>query len=91
MNQEFKDFLIRDMKSCAPEDRQEFLRMLKFKPDQVVNVISANIIGWGTSFVMKTGRVLGGYDIKSDIQSDAQELLRAYQEHFAEELGAINQ
>lgn len=89
MNQEFKDSLINDIKSSTPLQRRAFLRMLKFEPDTVLKIISANIMHWAMDFVMKTGKMLYGYDVKADNQADSQELLKAYQEHFAKELESV--
>jgi len=51
--------------------------------------VRTSIDGWRMDFIMKTGIILGGYDIKADNQADAQELLIAYQKHFAQELESI--
>ena len=86
MHPAFKEFLIKDTEGYTPEQKQNFLRMLKFKPDQMVKIISDNIIDWGTIFCFTAGTFM-----TTNLPHDAQELLRAYQEHFAKDLEAITQ
>ena len=85
MHPAFKEFLIRDTDGYTPEQKQDFLRMLKFKPDQVLKIISENLIDWGTVFSLKTGTLMASYNH----HEDAQELLEAYQKYFAAQLATI--
>lgn len=85
MNAEFKKWLIADMANADHEAKQSFLRMLKFEPDKVAEIVSANLMHWGTYFVAETGTIIGGYND----EEDAQELVQAYKEHFAKEMATI--
>lgn len=85
LHPKFKDWLIEDTKDWTPEQKQNFLRMAKFNPDQAVHIISDNLLGWATVFCYQTGIAI----IVPNNHEDAQQLFTAYQKHFAVELAAI--
>lgn len=88
MRQDFKDWIIEDVKDMSPEQKRNFLHMLKFEPDKMVDVVAPHIADdWAMAFVSKTGRAL----IINDPRGDAQDLLADLSLHFAAELAATTQ
>jgi hypothetical protein len=86
MNQRFKEWLIRDSDEWSHQEKQNFLRMAKFRPDKAVQIISDNIWRWGTAAMCE----IGSFDI-FDVDSESREIFAAWQEHFANELAAITE
>ena len=85
MNSAFKKWLIDDSKNWSPEQKKDILRMIKFEPEKMVQLISENLIDWATVYCLQAGRTIASYDSVID----AKELLTAYQGHFITELAAI--
>ena len=85
MDQRFKDWIIDQHAQMDFKDRQDFLRLLKFKPDEVAEIFSSHIRIWATaaSFYLKIK-----FEIH-DCRQESQELLKAFQEHFAKEMTTI--
>lgn len=88
MQDEFKDWLMKDFKEWTPKQKQSFLHLVKTDPEKAKATISANLIDWGTQFAFETGHIVFGYD---GPRSDAEELLEAYKKHFASDLAAMTQ
>ena len=80
----FKSRLIENHEKMNPEHKKNFLRLLKFHPERVRQIIASNLEMWGMNFAIKTGRIL---QINQSV--DPAELLVAFQDHFAEELAAV--
>ena len=85
MDQEFKEWLLKDSDEWSPQQKNDILRMLKFNPEQLVKNISLAMEDWGTVYIQNTGKVLAQYNTFTD----AQELVEAYKVRFADKLAAI--
>jgi len=86
MDAGFKDWIIKQHEKMNPWDKQVFLKLLKFKPDKILRIIAYCFDDWRAGFTAETGIMAFNYDSR-----DFQEILQAFQEHFAKELEAITQ
>jgi len=86
MNPNFKQWLLDDSANWNPDYLQSFLQMLKFNPDQALQLISKNLWDWGTSFMVQSGATE-----LLHVYGENSEILEAYQAHFAEELALVTQ
>jgi hypothetical protein len=85
MNQAFKEWLIEDSDKWTPVEKSTFLRLAKFEPDKVLQILSANLNDWGIVFSIRTRTSLC-----VNPNQDAQDLFAAYKEHFASDLAAVS-
>jgi uncharacterized protein (DUF2249 family) len=86
MDTRFKERIIKDHENMDPKNKQEFLRMLKFAPDQVLHIISDHMPNWQMNHMTTAAE-----PFYVDFDLDPPELLKAFQEHFAAELATITQ
>jgi hypothetical protein len=85
MDQKFKEWLISQHELADPETKHDFLQMLKFSPDKVLQIFSSHIRIWVTQANYYTRAKFEVHDCNQE----SQEILKAFQEHFAKELAAI--
>jgi hypothetical protein len=84
VKQAFKDRIINRFLQMSRKDKQIFLHMLKFKTDEIAQIISGDLSSQGLIFaVSKDGALM------IDHKRDSQELLKELQEHFAKEMVLI--
>lgn len=74
MNAEFKKWIMENSNKWSPEQKQNFLRMVKSEPERAVAIISSSLNWWAVAFT------------EIDCDRDPKEILEAYKEHFAAEL-----
>ena len=91
MDQKLKDWIIKQhelqYEQLGPDAKRDFLRLLKAEPAEVEQVFYDELYKWNAA---------GGYHLDmsfkvQDRRQEAQELLKAFQEHFAREMAAITQ
>ena len=82
----FKDFLVKDTDKWTLEEKRNILRMLKFEPEKVVQIVAQHLEDWGTQYIALTGKIAACYDNSGD---DPKELVEAWKEKYATELAAI--
>ena len=64
-----------------------FLKLLKFAPDKVVQVIANKLSEWKTIAVFRLGITLAIYNESQE----AQEILEMFQKHYAQEMASVTQ
>lgn len=81
MNQRAVDLLITEHENLSPKAKSNFLLILKFDPDLALEKISSMLQDLAPELSIEA----------VSVASDSQELLTAFQEHFAEEMAIITQ
>jgi len=66
--------------------KQKFLRLLKLSPNGVLREISSQLSQWRLNHIIATGEVTAC----CDHQGEPQEILEAFQNHFAPQLAEIS-
>lgn len=84
MDDGFKAWLLADFAKLEGRDLEDFLRMLKFRTEELIHKISLVIMDYVPSYVAQTHRVC--YCNK---KTDPYELVRALKAQFAELLDSV--
>jgi len=87
MDKRLIDWIIKNNAKSTRQDMQIFLRMLKFNPRTILDVISDNINHWGHACARELKK-----DLKfSNSKEECRDLLHAFQNHYAKELAMIKE
>ncbi len=88
MDARLKKWLTKNHEQLPPEQKQAFLRTLKFNPDLATKVIYDNLMDWGTVAAFE----IGGSSIAIyDYQGESSELTEHFRQHFAKEMEAVQE
>ncbi len=88
MDPRFMNWIIKKHEEIDPENKQIFLKTLKFYPDLALSTISSALFNWGT---VATFELHLNCLIIDDVERDSRDVLKALQDHFAKEMAAITQ
>jgi len=84
-NSDFVRWVV-DQHAGLLDHREDFLRMLKFRQSEMAQIVSSQLMDWGTQFAMES---TGGAVARKRDGSLEAEILRALQDHFTDEMVAI--
>ena len=85
METELQDWIVNRHDKIPPDEKRNFLKLLKEDPETVTRTIKSKLMDWATLAVMDLGIIITTYDN----DEDAAELTRVFQEHFKEEMEAL--
>jgi hypothetical protein len=86
MDPQFKKWIVdRHDRMESAAARENFLKKLKHSPDTVLKYIQILLAKWMRLATQETGRAIAVYNPNEE----SQEVLQAFQEHFARELARI--
>ena len=84
MDSAFKDWILADFAKLSGKEQEYFLRMLKFRPEELIYKISLVIMDYMPGYIAQTSRVCC-----CNITTDPRELVMALKAQFAERLEGI--
>jgi hypothetical protein len=86
MNQEFKDWIVADLRKQPMSARAAVLRSVKFFPEEALQAIHCCLEDWAIQYASKAGN---SNVFVINYQNDPEELLEAFKQNFVTELSEI--
>ena len=87
MDKRLKEWIIQKNESSTPKEMEAFLRMLKFDPKGILDIIYVSLNRWGHACSRELGIVVDF----SNTRENRHDLLHAFQDFYAERLKAISE
>lgn len=85
MQKKFQDWIIAQHEMMKPEEKRQFLKLLKENPESLTRMMEAHLLDWATMAAFDLGVILFSYDNGEC----AAALVKVFQEHFQEQLNII--
>jgi hypothetical protein len=85
MDAGFRDWVVARVKKEKGEEKDAFIRMLKFQPDVAERFARAKLQAWMSGFVTETGNAL----ITPDFTADSKNLIKHLQKQFAKDIESV--